>query len=127
MIKYRIHTEKYDHFLPKLEKFTSKVMSDEPDILEYNIFQAPDKYSFVHYISYANGEAEQKHLKGRYVKRFNKKILECALDEPMYIELNSFGQAQGLVPDAHYEESQQSIDTSLYRTEREVGIINKLT
>ena len=125
MIKYQIHKKKYDYFLGKLQDFTSTIQSREPDILEYNVFQAPDKYSFVHYIAYADEEIEKKHIASRYVKQFNKKILDCSKDEPVYIELNSQGQALGLVPDTHGEAT-QTIDTSLYRSEKEVHAVNKL-
>ena len=76
MIKYRVHNEKYERFLIKLEKFTNMIKTNDSNILEYKVFQSPNKYSFVHYISYTNTEGEENHLNERYVKRFNKKIME---------------------------------------------------
>jgi quinol monooxygenase YgiN len=127
MMKYRIHEDKYDYFLSKLERFTTRIQNHEPDILEYSVFQAPDKFSFVHYISYADAETEVNHLAARYVKQFNKIILTVAKSEPVYIELNAQGQAQGLTPDLVAEEAQQLADTSLYRSESEVSIIHNFS
>lgn len=125
-MKYKIQRAKFDSFLNTLQDFTDTVKSREgSNVLGYNVFQGADKYSFVHYMTYASHEAEQKHLSSGYVRRFNKKILDNADGEPVYIELNTYGQAQGLVPDVHREEAQQQADTNLYRTESELSVLNK--
>ncbi len=91
MIPFKIQDDKLEEAKHIINELISNVRKNEPGILLYKSLQTKDDpFTFVHFIVFADNEAQMKHRSAKYVLDFVKKLYDICLGEPHPLYLESF-------------------------------------
>ena len=84
--EYTVKPSKLKAVQKALGEFVAHVRQHEPRTL-YLVFSDDTKCSFVHVMSFEDGEAERKHSQSRYVERFARTVSPYCVGRPLFSEM----------------------------------------
>ena len=92
MARYKVKEHWMDQIIPVIEEFVETVARNEPSI-SYVAFRQGAGREFVHFMSFQDQEAEQKHMSAAYTRRFMKRVSPNCEIPPEFTELISIASS----------------------------------
>ena len=94
MIPFQVKEESLDEAKKLITELISNIRENEPGTLVYESLQlSKDPTSFIHFMIFADEEANDKHRSAPYMIEFVKRLYEICPNEPFPIFLDSFASA----------------------------------
>ncbi len=91
MIPFKVNDDKLEEAKEIISKLISNVRENEPETLLYKSLQSKeDPTTFIHFIVFANNEAQMKHRQANYVMKFVKQLYDICPAEVHPVILESF-------------------------------------
>jgi quinol monooxygenase YgiN len=88
-VTYRIRTNRIAEAEREISDFVDALQKDRPRFQSYHLFRhANDPTSLVHFMSFADPEAQLEHVQSPHVKRFVENMLALCEVGPIYTDLN---------------------------------------
>ena|SRR3989344_7931785 len=86
--QYKVRNDKLEVVKSAINEFVNSIKKNEPDTLVYESFQMPDKISFIHFMSFRDKDAEEKHRNTAHVKKFVELLYPNCDKEPEFTKLD---------------------------------------
>ena len=81
--RYKVREEKVEEIKQAIKEFVEAVAENESGTF-YDAFYAEDNTSFVHFMSFADREAEEKHRNAPYSRKFADILYPACVEEPEF-------------------------------------------
>lgn len=87
MARYKVKKEKVEEVKRAIKEFVDGIRRNEPDTLFYDAFQEEDDVSFVHFMCFKDGKAQEFHRSTPHVKKFVDVLYPDCEEKPTFTEL----------------------------------------
>lgn len=81
LLRYEVQKDKLTQAISVVQEFVSRVHEMEPDTY-YAAYQTPNKYEFIHFMSFTDGSAEEHHQNASYTKKFTSTLYPLCVEDP---------------------------------------------
>lgn len=88
LAKYRVHADQLEAVKKAVREFVTAVGRLEADTLRYDAYQTDDPREFIHFMTFRDAAAEEKHRTSPHVKKFVNALYPACKEEPQFISLN---------------------------------------
>ena len=87
-VEYQVRAEEVEVVERAVRKFLDAIAREEPGTV-YEAFQRPEQSSFIHFMVFPDGEAEQRHRDAAYTHRFVEVLYPRCESPPRFTEVRS--------------------------------------
>jgi quinol monooxygenase YgiN len=95
MVRYVIRPEKLWEAQEAIKALVAEVREKEPGVLFYEAYQQPRSFIFVHFMTFANSDAEEAHRNSDHLKQFMSTIYPICSEVPVFSELKLIAGKKG--------------------------------
>jgi quinol monooxygenase YgiN len=88
-VLFRVKKSQVDQALRLINDFIDGIRNNEMETIVYHSFQdAEDTTSFIHVMTFKDKEAEEKHRRSSYCRKFTENLYPLCEEEPVFTPIN---------------------------------------
>lgn len=87
MLRYTVKPEKLWEAQEAIKALVAAVREKEPGVLFYEAYQQPKSFMFVHFMTFADSDAEEAHRASEQMKQFMSAVYPICSEVPVFSEL----------------------------------------